>query len=285
MGVHTPLAQHPLGHDVASQTHSPSEHRSPSPHALLIPQRQTPIDEQLSASWVPHCTHVDPAEPQLESERAMHVVPLQHPLGHDVASHTHRPPAHRCPDVQAAAPPHVHVPCVHPSVVFESHVPHEHAPLTHAWPVAHAGPPPQVQAPAVQPSPLTPQDWQVPPAAPHAVAERALHVVPEQQPSGQVQPVQAPPTQLWPSGHAAQAWPALPQAVSTRPVSHVVPLQQPLHVVGSHTHLPPTQCWFEAHAGPVPQAHVPSDPQPSLAVAEHPRQTQTPVEHTSCPVA
>jgi hypothetical protein len=137
-GVHTLPAQHPLGHDVASQTQDPCEQCRPAPHAAPVPHRQTPSEEQLSAACAPHTTQVDPAEPHVASERSVHVDPVQHPLGQEVPSHTHRPPAQCCPTVQGVAPPQVHAPAVHPSVVVASHPLHAHAPSAQACPAAHA---------------------------------------------------------------------------------------------------------------------------------------------------
>jgi hypothetical protein len=136
-----------------------------------------------------------------------------------------------------------------------------------------------VHWPAVHPSAPSLHALQALPAAPQAVAEGVLQVTPEQHPSGHRHPLHAPPTQVWLLGHAAQACPALPHAVSPRPVWHASPLQHPVHDVGSQRHLPPWQCCPVSHASPDPQWHVPSVPQPSLVVAEHPVQTQRPAEH------
>jgi hypothetical protein len=102
-----------------------------------VPQWQVPLDEQLSVDWATHCTHVEPAEPQVASDRATHVVPSQHPLGHDVASQTHRPPAQRWPATHAAPPPQLHCPAVQPSVSVASHPLHWHCPFSHFCPAAH----------------------------------------------------------------------------------------------------------------------------------------------------
>ena len=58
-----------------------------------------------------------------------------------------------------------------------------------------------------------------------------------------------------PLAHAAHATPPLPQAPSTPPLAHVVPLQQPAHEVTSHLHTPDTHR--------VPWPHAPSVQTPS----------------------
>ncbi len=53
---------------------------------------------QPSARVMSHDSHAAPPVPHAASPGiAVHVVPLsvQHPVGHEVASHTHRPPAQR----------------------------------------------------------------------------------------------------------------------------------------------------------------------------------------------
>jgi hypothetical protein len=198
-GVQVLPVQQPFGHEVESQTHEPCEQCRPGPHEPPVPQRQAPSDEQLSLVVALQATHVEPDEPHDVSDRASHVSPLQHPLGHDVASHTHCPPAHRCPAAQAAWPPHE-------------------------------------QCPAAQPSAPAPQAVHAAPPVPHVVAEAVLQVVPEQQPSGQTHPLHAPPTQLCVSGQTAHACPALPHADPSVPGLHVEPSQQPVvHELGSQT--------------------------------------------------
>ncbi len=60
-GLHMPLlAQHPVGHDSASQTHDPETHRWPDPQAFVPPQRQAPVAEQPSAVVESQATHVPP---------------------------------------------------------------------------------------------------------------------------------------------------------------------------------------------------------------------------------
>lgn len=155
-------------------------------------------------------------------------VALQHPVGHDVASHRHAPPTQRCPAAQGAPVPHAHAPPTQPSALVAS------------------------------------QAEQAAPAAPQAEALRGTQVSPLQQASGHdvALHTQAPPTQAWPSAHASfephahapprqaslrvasqarQVLPVAPHAPSEL-VRQIAPSQQPLaHEVASHTHEPPRQ--------------------------------------------
>jgi hypothetical protein len=83
-----------------------------------------------------------------------------------------------------------------------------------------------------------------PPSTPHAIGDCGRHVGPEQHPLGQlaiVQPLHAPAAQVSPSGHAAHAWPAPPQAVASLPERQTLPSQQPAHDAESQTHVPSSQ--------------------------------------------
>lgn len=148
--------QHPVGHEVASQTQAPPEQWRPGAQGAPVPHAHVPSAAQVSARTASHATHVAPEAPQLSSARVLHVVPSQHPSGHDVESQTHCPARQRWPVVHAALPPHVQAPAVHPSAAVVSHA---------------------VQAPA---------------AVPHVVADAGWHVSPEQQPSGHTQPLHTP---------------------------------------------------------------------------------------------
>jgi hypothetical protein len=135
--------QQPFGHEVASQTHLP----------VVL----------LHSCPVPHAAQLAPAVPQelFDSEPyATHVVPLQQPLGHEVASQTHWPVAllHSSPPLQAtqAAPPEPHDEL--DSLERASHV----EPLQH--PVQE--PPPQLHVPLEQVSPV-PHELHVAPPVPH----------------------------------------------------------------------------------------------------------------------
>jgi hypothetical protein len=117
-----------------------------------------------------HATQVDPALPQVASDRVSHVVPWQQPLGHDVASQVHRPETQR-------------------------------------WPPAHAGPVPHAQVPfAPQWSALVgSQATQVPPPMLQVASDGTLHVDPWQQPAGHedASQTQAPFMQCWPAWQGA----------------------------------------------------------------------------------
>ena len=115
-------------------------------------------------------------------------------------------------------------------VVSQMQVPPEHVcPVAHA-PVVHV--PPQ-------------------PSLPPQVAPAQLGVHPVQRPPEHVEPLPV---------HFAHIAPPLPHALLATPGKHCEPLQQPLHDVGSHTQVPPSQCWPEPQ---VPVTQTP--PQPSLA--------------------
>jgi hypothetical protein len=105
----TPSEQHPSGQDVPSQTQVLPMQRWPVAQAAVVPHRQSPIDEQLSAR-ASHTTHVEPPVPQVASDRVVQVDPTQHPLGHDVESQVHSPEAHCCPPAQEGPVPHAQVP-------------------------------------------------------------------------------------------------------------------------------------------------------------------------------
>lgn len=167
--------------------------------------------------------HPLPDEPQVLAERVLQRLPLQQPLGHEVASHVQTPPTQRWPSTHGAPLPHVQLPLEHPSD-RRSHA-------THA-----------------------------PPSVPHALAPGLTQLDPEQHPEAQVvalQSEQAPATQT-PEAHVVHALPPLPHAAVVPPGMHSVPAQQPPHEVASQTHAPPTQCWPAEHAGPAPQAQLPA---------------------------
>jgi hypothetical protein len=136
-----------LGHEAASHAQWPLALQAcPAPHAAQTapPAPHEPVDSLDSASQVPalqqpaqavpphvhappehdspfaHIPHAEPPTPQADPDCApgrTHVLPLQQPLGHDVASQTHWPAAvlHSWPEAQVphAAPfvPHDPVDC------------------------------------------------------------------------------------------------------------------------------------------------------------------------------
>jgi hypothetical protein len=85
--------QQPFGHDVASHTQLPPEQRCPCPHAGPPLHVHWPAAEQPSP-LAPHAVHEPPAVPQVEATCCWHALLAQHPLGHDAALHTQKPPTH-----------------------------------------------------------------------------------------------------------------------------------------------------------------------------------------------
>ncbi len=128
-------SQQPFGHDVESHTHCP-------------------LDVSHSR-FVPHAAHVAPLVPHevFDSDAHASHVPLgvQHPLGHEVESHTHWPASvwHSWPEGHAAheAPAAPHDPLFSsrsgsqtPRLQQPVHdeTPQAHSPLEHASPCAQA---------------------------------------------------------------------------------------------------------------------------------------------------
>jgi len=147
----------------------------------VFPQRQAPA-LQLSAWMALQAKQVAPPVPHVADAGVLHVVPVQQPLAHDVASHTHSPPTQCCPPSHAALPPQVHCPAA------------EHASARAASHWTQAAPP-----------------------VPHEANEDPLQVVPLQQPSAQAQVEQTPPVQVSPAGQAEHASPAPPHASEAVP--------------------------------------------------------------------
>ncbi len=116
-----PLAQQPAPQLVASQMQAPPLHRKPAPQgAPEVPHEQAPV-RHWSAFDGSQATQLTPAAPHAATEGVVQVVPWQHPLGQDVPSHTHWPPAQRCPAAQGAPVPQAHAPFVQRSAVVASH--------------------------------------------------------------------------------------------------------------------------------------------------------------------
>ena len=106
---HVPAEQQPCGQDVPSQTQVLERHRWPGAHAAPAPHWQLPVDEQLSERWS-HAAQVEPLAPHVVRDRVWQNAPWQHPLGHDVASHTHWPELQRWPPRQAGPAPQAQLP-------------------------------------------------------------------------------------------------------------------------------------------------------------------------------
>ena len=168
---------------------------------------------QLSARVALHSTHAPPGLPHCGNAGVTHVLPEQHPDGHDVESQTHVIPRQRWPAPHGKPAPHLQAPLVHLSE--------------------------DVELQATQLMPLTPQAVN---------AEGVLQVLPLQQPSEheveshtQVVPLQrCPGAQLAPlphwqlpfvhafartGSHAMQVAPAVAQvpvdcALQVEPVQH-----------------------------------------------------------------
>jgi hypothetical protein len=205
--------------------------------AMPVPQVHAPLEEQPSANPAPHAAHVPPGAAQAAMESGVQTFPVQHPVGHEVESHTQVPPEQCSPRAHGAPVPHWQVPLAeHVSARTVSHATHvapaapqvpsarvlqvvpsqqpsgqdvesqTHWPARQRWPVVHTAPPPHVQAPAVHPSAAVPSHaLHAAPAVPHVVADAWLQVSPEQQPLGHTQPLQTPPLHCSLAPQAAQA--------------------------------------------------------------------------------
>lgn len=239
------MSQHPLAHDVASQTQLPATHRVPAAHAGLEPQLQAPA-RQLSASETSQLWHALPFTPQRASVAGVVQAPLkQHPVGQEVASHTQVPPAHRCPAAQAAVPPQRHTPPEQLSAFCASHAAHWFPPLPHLARVGGFAQDPPVQQPAHEALSQT-----QPPATQRWPALHAAFVPHLQPPAAQLSPA-------WPQ--ATQAAPPVPQPAAVG-VVQTFPAQQPRgQEAASQPHRPPLHAWPAEHAAPAPQRQVPSD--------------------------
>jgi hypothetical protein len=225
--------QHPLGHEVRSQTQAPLTQRWPVAHGAPVPHWQVPVAEQRSAP-APQLTQALPVTPQVAAAAGLQVVPAQQPLRHESASQMQMPAAQRWPALHAAPAPHAQVPDeVQLSATPGSQVMHAapaaphldsdretqvapsqqplgheaglqtHLPPTHLCAAPHSAAPPQVQAPVAEQASarVVSQPTQTAPPLPQVVSDGALQVAPEQQPPGQLvalQPLQCPAVQVWP---------------------------------------------------------------------------------------
>jgi hypothetical protein len=220
--THALPLQHPFAHDVASHTHAP---------VVVL------------HSWpVVHTPQAAPAEPHVVFDSdayGTHVLPLQHPFGHEVASQTHCPPLHlwSVPHAAHAAPPLPHdafdslvtasqvEPLQHPE--HEVVPPHEHTPAEHVSPVPQA-------AHAAPAAPQSSADWE----------DGRTQLPALQQPVGHevASHTHLPVVVLHscPVAHALQAAPAVPheELDSEASGSQTSPLQQPRQVDGPQP--PPT---------------------------------------------
>jgi hypothetical protein len=165
-GWHCVPLQQPTGHETPSQMQLPPTQRWPIAHCAAPPQRQVPLDEQLSANSGMHSWQIAPPVPQVAALEVAQVAPVQQPLGHEAALQPlHAPDSQLCPDGHAwqAPPPAPHAEVVLPGMQllpaqqpFGQKMPlHTHCPLTHCWFGAHSGPEPHLQAPLAE----QPSDW------------------------------------------------------------------------------------------------------------------------------
>lgn len=69
--------------------------------------------------------------------------------------------------------------------------------------------------------------------------------------------------------HVVHTTPPVPHAEVLVPDTQVLPLQQPAHVAGSHTQVPPWHFWPVAHCAPEPHRQLPDAEQLSERVVEH----------------
>jgi hypothetical protein len=204
---------------------------------------------------------------------ATQLVPLQQPFGHEVALHTHAPPAEQVvPPGQAVQEPpfipqvaadggewHCRLPSQQPPAHDDEL--HAHMPFAHVCPAAHAAQaaPPIPQVPLLEVRHMPPESQQ-----PFA-HEDALQT-------------QAPALpQACPVAHDLQAAPPIPQ-VPLAEARHWPPVsQQPFGQEDAlHTHMPFAQVWPLAHA-----AHaIPLVPQVVLPEVRHwPPVSQQPFGH------
>lgn len=220
--------QQPLAQLVASQTHVPEEQRWPVAQAAPPLHRHMPLAEQLSAV-MPHAVHAAAEVPHAPVVGGLvQAVPVQHPEGQLVASHTQLPLTQWLPAAQIAPPPQRQVPAA------------LHASARTGSQALHAAPP-----------------------VPHRAAVAGFtQVAPLQQPAAQLaalQPLHACAVQV-PAPQDAHAAPFFPHSVAAVPALHwPVASQQPVaQLVASHTQTPPEQRWPTAHTAPVPHAHAPA---------------------------
>ena len=307
-GLQVPLAaQHPLAHEVGSQTQLPATQCSPLAHAEPVPHLQLPA-EQPSAAIGLHAKHAAPLVPHAAAlGGAVHVEPEQHPVAQLVAvqlehtwlvqlpEHTlHAAPPE--PQCCAVVPASQVVPLQQPPAQLT--LSHLQTPPTQCCPLAHGDPEPHTHAPvALQPSLVIPQATHAPPAGAHVPAEAGKQMLLAQQPPGHevASHTQPPETQRCPAPQAAcppqlqlpavqllavapqstHAPPPLPHA-PTAGVVQTLPLQQPLgQEAALQTQTPPTQFCPPLQAAPPPQLQAPLV-QPSARVESQARQLEPP---------
>jgi hypothetical protein len=109
VGLQTPLAQQPVGHVCALQTHVPPVHAAPLPQEGFPWQVQVPVvASQPSFFFASHGAHALPPMPQVAAEGALQTPPEQQPVGQDCALQTQAPPTQTVPAPHVGFAPHSH---------------------------------------------------------------------------------------------------------------------------------------------------------------------------------
>jgi hypothetical protein len=221
-GLHTPLAQQPVGQDCALHTQAPLTHRAPVPQAAPLPQRQVPVVElQPSAIAGSQFTHAVPPTPQVAVVWATHWPLEQQPFGQDCALQVQVPATQLVPALQAGLAAQRHAPMTEQLSAREG---------SHVTQAAPPDPQAPVDPALVQVDPEQQPPWQLP-------GLQSAHAPPRQ----------SPLTQGW------QAAPPVPHAALSVPARQLVPEQQPVgHEVLSQTQVPPTQRFLSGQAAPAP---------------------------------
>lgn len=98
---HTLPSQQPA-HVAGQQLHSPRMQTWPVEQAGSLPQRHSPLNEQLSARASSQVRQVLPDSPQDWKPMRLHWLFWQQPPGQDSPSHTHRLPTQRWPGAHSA---------------------------------------------------------------------------------------------------------------------------------------------------------------------------------------
>lgn len=105
-----PFWQHPFGQVVALHAHAPPVHATPALHCAPPPHLHCPATH-ASAAPALHVVHAAPPVPHAVSVLpAMHVEPLQQPLGQLAALQTHWPDTQRCVELHSLFEPQRQLP-------------------------------------------------------------------------------------------------------------------------------------------------------------------------------
>jgi hypothetical protein len=206
----------------------PAWQGAPAPHLQVPPLH-------VSESFGSHATQAAPLPPHAPSEGVVQVFPAQHPLAQLTLQPVQLPPAQASPALQVehAEPPVPHALGAVPVwQTFAWQQPAQlaalqmHAPATQASPAPHGAFVPHLQLPPLQLSVVRASQLpHVPPPVPQLALLGVLQVLPAQQPVAHdvASHTQAPPTQRWPTLHAAPTphWQPPAAQLSARVVSQV----------------------------------------------------------------